>query len=56
MRLRYGMLLSTLVAVAFLVMVSPGVAQHSGHLMVTPDNLQWTDVGLSTRGYQNSYH
>jgi quercetin dioxygenase-like cupin family protein len=44
MRLRYGMLLSTLVAVTFLVMVSPGVAQHSGHVMFTPDGLQWTDT------------
>src|SRR4029450_3638268 len=42
MHVRYVTLFSTLVVI-FLVMVSPVVAQHSGHIMVTPDNLQWTD-------------
>ena len=44
MRVRYVTWFSTIVALTFLVMVSPGVAQHSGHSMFTPDSLQWTDV------------
>jgi anti-sigma factor ChrR (cupin superfamily) len=44
MRVRYVTVFSTLVALTFLVMASPGAAQHSGHTMFTPDNLQWTDT------------
>jgi hypothetical protein len=43
MHVRYVTLFSTLVVI-FLVMASPVVAQHSGHIMMTPDNLQWTDT------------
>ena len=35
---------STIVALTFLVMASPGTAQHSGHVMFTPDGLQWTNT------------
>jgi hypothetical protein len=48
MRLRYGMLLSILVAVTFLVMPSAWAAE--AHIMVTPDNLQWTDVPSLPKG------
>ena len=44
MRVRYVTVFSTIVALTFLVMASPGAAQHSGHTMFTPDNLQWTDT------------
>src|SRR4029450_4064331 len=44
MRVRYVTLFSTIVALTFLVMASPGAAQHSGHVMFTPDGLQWTDT------------
>jgi hypothetical protein len=44
MRVRYVTLFSTIIALSFLVMASPGAAQHSGHSMFTPDNLQWTDT------------
>jgi hypothetical protein len=44
MRVRYVTLFSTIVALTFLVMVFPAVAQHSGHVMFTPDGLQWTDT------------
>ena len=44
MRVRYVTLFSTIVALTFLAMASPGAAQHSGHVMFTPDNLQWTDT------------
>jgi len=48
MRLRYGMLLSTLVAVTFLVMPSAWAAE--AHIMVTPADLQWTDVASLPAG------
>jgi len=44
MRVRYVTLFSTIVALTFLLMASPGAAQHSGHVMFTPDGLQWTDT------------
>jgi hypothetical protein len=44
MRVRYVTLFSMIVALTFLVMASPGAAQHSGHVMFTPDGLQWTDT------------
>ena len=44
MRVRYVTWFSTILALTFLVMVSPGAAQHSGHIMFTPDGLQWTDT------------
>jgi hypothetical protein len=44
MRVRYMTLFSSIVALSFLVMASPGAAQHSGHSMFTPDTLQWTDT------------
>ena len=44
MRVRYVTWFSTIVALTFLVMVSTGAAQHSGHSMFTPDGLQWTDT------------
>ena len=44
MRVRYVTVFSTIVGLTFLVMASPGAAQHSGHTMFTPDNLQWTDT------------
>ncbi|HEY7496793.1 MAG TPA: cupin domain-containing protein [Candidatus Tectomicrobia bacterium] len=44
MRLRYVTLLPTIVALTCLVMLPTWAAEHSGHLMVTPDDLQWTDV------------
>jgi hypothetical protein len=42
MRVRYGMVLSALVAVTCLVMPSAWAAE--AHVMFTPDNLQWTDT------------
>src|SRR4029450_10578911 len=48
MRLRYGMWRSTLVAVTLLVMPSAWAAE--AHIMVTPDNLQWTDVASLPAG------
>jgi hypothetical protein len=42
MRVRYVMLLSVIIAVTFLVMPSAWAAE--AHIMVTPDNLQWTDT------------
>jgi quercetin dioxygenase-like cupin family protein len=50
MRVRYVTWFSTLVALTFLVMASPGAAQHSGHSMFTPDSLQWTDVASLPAG------
>ena len=44
MRVGYVTLFSMIVALTFLVMASPGAAQHSGHVMFTPDGLQWTDT------------
>jgi hypothetical protein len=44
MRVRYVTVFSTIVALTFLVMASSGAAQHSGHVMFTPDGLQWTDT------------
>jgi hypothetical protein len=44
MRVRYMTLFSSIVALSFLVMASPGAAQHSGHSMFTPDTLPWTDT------------
>jgi hypothetical protein len=48
MRVRYVTLLSTLVALTFFVMPSTWAAD--GHLMVTPDNLQWTDAPSLPKG------
>jgi len=44
MRLRYVILLSTIVTLTFFVL-SP-IWAADGHLMVTPDNLQWTDTAV----------
>ena len=50
MRVRYVTLFSTIIALTFFVMVSPGATQHSGHIMFTPDGLQWTDVASLPAG------
>jgi Domain of unknown function (DUF4437) len=44
MRLRSVTLLSTIVALTCLVLPRTWAAEHSGHLIVTPADVQWTDT------------
>ena len=44
MRVWHVTLLSTIVALTFLVMPSTWAGEHSGHVMVTPADLQWADI------------
>jgi hypothetical protein len=44
MRVWYVTLLSIVVAVTFLVIPPTWAGEHSGHVMVTPADLQWTDI------------
>jgi hypothetical protein len=51
MRAWHVMLLSTIVALTFLVMPPTWAGEHSGHVMVTPADLQWADIpSLDPRG------
>jgi hypothetical protein len=44
MRVWYVTLLSTIVALTFLVIPPTWAGEHRGHVMVTPGDLQWVDV------------
>jgi Domain of unknown function (DUF4437) len=44
MRVRYVTVLSTIVALTFLVMPPTWAGEHSGHVMFTPADLQWADI------------
>jgi Domain of unknown function (DUF4437) len=44
MRVWYVTLLSTMVALTFLVIPPTWAGEHRGHVMVTPADLQWVDV------------